>query len=127
MKISELDEDLRQGLIFIHDEVVSKIPQPSVVRLPHVKIKPKISFGYFTLAALDQDRVDELPLCRLYYNEDIDEMHSRVEKYIRIKKPEMTDSLLAASVDVSRKLRKIVWQRYKERFQKHFIDDQHLR
>ena len=123
MKISELDNDLRQGLNFIHDEVVSKIPEPSIVRLPHVKIKPTISFGYFTLAALDQDRADELPLCRLYYHEDIHEIPSRVEKYIRIKKPEMTDSLLKASLLVSRQLRKIVWLHYKNRFQEHFIDD----
>ena len=122
IKLSKLNEDLRRNLCVLHEKVASKIPEPESVRLPHAIIKPEITYGYFTLAALDQDRANELPLCRLYYHEDVKVIPSRVEKFIRITKPEMDEELLSIAKKTSKQLRKLVWEHYKKRFEKYFID-----
>ena len=120
LKLSELPQDLWRDMNRLIESLVSRIPAPPQVRLPHAEIQPQIHLGYFTLAIQDQRRVNELPACRLYYHEVIAELRSNVEKEVRVARPEMTDVELHLARRAGARLRKMAWEHYQNRFGKYF-------
>lgn len=120
LKLSELDGDVRSSLEALIESVVARIPPVERVRLPHAKVEPMITFGYFTLAVQDPKRKAELPACRLYYHEEVREIPTKVEKEIRLEREQLDRKQLELARKVASKLKKMAWEDYKRRFGRYF-------
>ena len=120
LKLSGLEQSILTGLDALIDSVVARIPPPTPVRLPHAGVRPRISFGYFTLAVQDKKRAVELPACRLYYYEEIVEIPSKVEREIRLRRHELDSKQLDLAERVGASLNKMAWQDYERRLGKYF-------
>lgn len=122
LKLSELPRDLKSDMNALINALLSRVPTPAVVRLPHAEVRPKITLGYFTLAIQDQRRTNELPACRLYYHEVIPELASNIEREVRVPRPEMSNAELHLAKRAAARLRKMAWEHYESRFGKYFRD-----
>ena len=85
---TEITDDFRRQLDFIYRALEGRIPVPASVRLPHAEVMPTVQAGILTFVAVDQSRSDEIPLARLYFNEDVAALRSRVEGQVRVTRHE---------------------------------------
>ncbi len=71
---------LKQQLDAMVEALKARIPAPLPVRLPHAEAMPSIRTGTMTLVIQDQTRASILPVARLCYYEELEELESKIEK-----------------------------------------------
>lgn len=60
----DIEAELRAGLDYFLERLLSRAPQPRSVRLPHQTVTPQRQVGVMTIVAQEQRR--KLPVARLY-------------------------------------------------------------
>ena len=76
----QIGTQLTKDLKALYDALKLRIPEPEKVRLPHVEIEPIVRPTCLTYVVLDQARAAKLPIARLYYLEETEQLKPRVER-----------------------------------------------
>jgi hypothetical protein len=60
----------------------------------------------------DPRRAADLPIARLYYLEQVQELESQIEKEVRMKRVDFSDSELSAWKSLRAMVKEVVWNHY---------------
>jgi hypothetical protein len=109
----DMDPALRADIDFLVSTLVSRIPTPVGVRLPHALIPPKVEPGILTFVVLDQSRAERLPIARLTYYEVVKPLESRIEGRVCLEKEGWTSSELDCCRRIQAAVKGLAWHHYK--------------
>jgi len=117
-----IPNSIRSELLKLVEWLLSSIPKPEAVRLPHVQAEPTITPGVVTIVIQDQERSQALPIARAYYLEEVAPIGSRVERSVHKERGEFPAVQRESWNRLRQLIKGLAWRDYQRLFSKFQTD-----